>query len=30
MSAKIGHQINIDIGHWIDIEFWSPDIATEM
>ncbi len=29
MSADvgIGHEINIDIRSWIDIVFWSPDIA---
>ncbi len=32
MSAGvgIGHQYNIDIRRWIYIEFWSPDIATEI
>ncbi len=32
MSADvgIGHQINIDIRCWIDIEFWSPNVATEI
>ncbi len=25
-----GHQFNIDIRHWIYIEVWSPDIATEI
>ncbi len=32
MSADvgIGHEINIDIRSWIDIVFWSPDIATEI
>ncbi len=30
MSADvgIGHQINIDIRRWIDIEFWSPNVTT--
>ncbi len=26
----IGHEVNIDIRCWIDIEFWSHDIATKM
>ncbi len=32
MSAEvgIGHQINIDIKHWIHIEFWSPNAATKI
>ncbi len=32
MSAEvgIGHQINIDIKHWIDIEVWWPKAATKI
>ncbi len=30
-DVSIGHQTNIDIKCWIDIEFWSPsDVTTEM
>ncbi len=27
-DVSIGHQIDIDIRRWIEIEFWSPDVAT--
>ncbi len=30
VDVGIGHQINIDITSWSDIEFWSPDLATEI
>ncbi len=32
MSADVDivHQFNIDIRRWIYIEFWSPDVATEI
>lgn len=32
MSADvgIGHQIDVDITYWIDIEFWSPDVEIEI
>ncbi len=29
-EVDIGHQFNIDIRHWIYIEFWSPDETTEI